>query len=86
VVVLQSSSARERERDRERQRQKRRRRRRKGKERKGRICAFCVKIATGIRIVRKWWYRRRVEQGTKLFSFVREIIIVGKRKEEGVGI
>jgi hypothetical protein len=57
-----------------------------GKERKGRICAFCVKIETGIRIVRKWWYRRRVEQGTKLFSFVREIIIVGKRKEEGVGI
>jgi hypothetical protein len=31
-----------------------------------------VKIETGIRIVRKWWYksrgRRRVEQGTKLFS------------------
>lgn len=41
-------------------------------ERKGRICAFCVKIETGIRIVRKWWYksrgRRRVEEGTKLFS------------------
>jgi hypothetical protein len=53
---------------REREREKRRRRRR----RKGRICAFCVKIETGIRIVRKWWYksrgRRRVEQGTKLFS------------------
>jgi hypothetical protein len=49
-----------------------------------------VKIETGIKIVRKWWYksrgRRRFEQGTKLFSFVREIIIVGKRKEEGVGI
>lgn len=37
-------------------------------ERKGRICAFYVKIETGIRIVRKWWYksrgRRRFEQGS----------------------
>jgi hypothetical protein len=81
VVVLVFFSQREREREREREETEE-----EEEERKGRICAFCVKIEAGIRIVRKWWYRRRVEQGTKLFSFVREIIIVGKRKEEGVGI
>jgi hypothetical protein len=72
VVVLVFFSEREREREREKERVETEEEEEEEEERKGRICAFCVKIETGIRIVRKWLYksrgRRRVEQGTKLLS------------------